>query len=150
MTVKVSSNLASEMKKLDMNSATLKQLHKSLAESEGRFADYVLADFGSVKNYRKRTGKAPKPVRDAQGNIDGSAQADNPLPVATGRFVRTWNYKQKGLSATLENKSGHAEYARLAGEKVGKGAEKVGEFIEEDWTGVAEEMADIMAERFTA
>ena len=123
----------------------MKRLADKVAESEGRFDLWVRTpDFGSVIRHRR----ASPSLWDKDGNKIAAAHIskDAPLPVKSGRFAGGWNWKIKGLNAAVKSRTKYAAHARKVGEQPGSGVIKVAEFLLTDWTKLAGEMADLIAE----
>jgi len=118
------------------------KLNQLLADSEGRFDLFARdTDFGGVVRHRR-----VKPaLRDKTGEPISAASTRGPLPVKSGRFVAGWNWRVKGINATVINQVPYAIHARKLGKEPGQGYETVKEWIEEDWGEVAEAMADVIA-----
>jgi len=113
-----------------------KELTDALARSEVRYDLWVRhADFGSVVNRRRIK---PTITRESE-------QTSGPVPVKTGRYAAGWNWKIKGLSATVSSRVPYALDARKMGERPGKATKKVEKFLREDWQRVALEIETTIA-----
>ena len=131
------------IKSLEFDRDLHKKLTDTLAESEGRFDMFARAsDFGAVVRHRRRQPR----LRNADGALIAAAQTQGPLPVKSGRFEGGWNWKIKGLNAKVINQVPYAVDAHKAGEPDGAGLAKVKKWLEDDWSDVADQMADHIAE----
>ena len=140
----LSSDLQEVIQSLEFDDDLRKKLTDTLAESEGRFDLWSRSsDFGSVVRHRRR--KPRLYTADGAKIAAAHISAKAPLPVKSGRVVAGWNWKIKGLNAKVVNQVPYAEHARKTKEPVGAGAAKVEEWIVDDWSDVAEKMADHVA-----
>ena len=140
----VSPDLQGLLRSLEFDNDLRKKLTDTLAESEGRFDLWARSsDFGSVVRHRRR--KPRLYTADGAKIAAAHISAKAPLPVKSGRFVAGWNWKIKGLNAKVVNQVPYAAHARKTKEPVGAGAAKVEEWIVDDWSDVAEKMADHVA-----
>ena len=127
-----SADLADVMDGLEITPSRAKELTDVLANSEGRYDLWVRhKDFGSVVKRRRK-----KPTLSAS-----NPETTGPLPVRSGRFAAGWNWRTRGLSATVSSQVHYAEWARKVGEDEGDGVKHVEEFLADDWNKVADEMA---------
>ena len=132
----LSQDLGPMLEGLEITQTRAKELTDALARSEGRYDLWVRhQDFGVVVN-RRRIRPALKSPRD---------ETSGPLPVKTGRFAAGWNWKIKGLNATVSNRVPYAAHARKMGEDLGTGVQKVERFLREDWERVALEIETTIA-----
>ena len=102
------------------------------------------SDFGAVVRHRRREPRlyTSDGAKIAAAHISEQA----PLPVKSGRFVGGWNWKIKGLNAKVINQVPYAAHAHKTREADGAGLAKVKKWIEDDWSDVADQMADHIAE----
>jgi len=127
---------------LEITPSRAKELTNALARSEARYDLWVRAsDFGSVVNRRRIKPR----LRDSAGRIIPAAQTDGPVPVKSGRFAAGWNWKIRGLNATVSSQVPYAVHARKADEPSGAAIRKVEKHLREDWDKVADEMAVAIA-----
>ena len=140
-TMAVELDLAPLVKDIKLTSKVRKALTDVLAESEARFdMEFRKEDFGSIVRLRR-----VKPaIRDSSGAVISAANTEGDLPVKSGRFVAGWNWKIKGLNATVTNQVPYAAHARKVDEEPGEGVKVVTRHLEQDWQDVAESMADII------
>ncbi len=145
--IAISSDLQQLIRDLSFDDELLKKLYSALAESEGRFGLWARPpDFGAVVRHRR--------VRPALYDKSGAKIAaahiseEAPLPVKTGALVGGWNWKVRKLNAKVETRRKYAPWARKVGEPVGSGLAKVEEWLENDWSSVADEIATIVEEYF--
>jgi len=140
-TMAVELDLAPLVADLKLTSKVRKALTDVLAESEARFdMEFRREDFGSIVRLRR----VSPAIRDSSGAVISAANTEGDLPVKSGRFVAGWNWKIKGLNATVTNQVPYAAYARKVDEELGEGVRVVTRHLELDWEDVAIDMADII------